>query len=119
MLSGRGSHSLDDNHQPQTELMTSIKQDNSQMIVFCDFVEEHKQEGSKGRGVCMSSCTQESFCSVLMGPGPLLSYFKAKVKDQHVPTCHLADNEANSAPPVQGLCRQHPSSLPLTFQVNN
>lgn len=64
MLSGRGSCSLaDDNHQPQTELTSSIRQDNSQMIVFCHFVEEHKQEESEGRCVCVSSCAQESFCS--------------------------------------------------------
>lgn len=80
MLSGRGSSSLpDDNHQAQPELTSSIKQDNSQMIVFCNFVEEHKQEGSKGGCVCISSC------SAVMGPGSLLCCFKAKVKDQHMP----------------------------------
>lgn len=101
MLSGRGSHSLpDDNHQAQTELTSSIKQDNSQMIVFCNFVEEHKQEESKGRCVCISCCTQERLCSAVMGPGPLLSSSEAKVKDQQMPRCLQADNEANPAPPV-------------------
>lgn len=44
MLSGRGSLILpDDNQQPQVEMTTSIKQYNSQMTVFCNFVEDHKQ----------------------------------------------------------------------------
>lgn len=44
MFNGRGSLILpDDNQQPQAEMTTSIKRYNSQMIVFCNFVEDHKQ----------------------------------------------------------------------------
>lgn len=51
MLSGRGSRSLpDDNQQPQAETTTSIKQYNSQMIVFSNFVEDHKQREESKEG---------------------------------------------------------------------
>lgn len=66
MLNGRGSRSLpDDNQQPQTEMTTSIKQYNSQMIVFCNFVEDHKQqEESKEGCVCASPAALRQRCCI-------------------------------------------------------
>jgi len=68
MLSGRGSRSLpDDNQQPQTEMTTGIKQYNSQMIVFCNFVEDHKQEEeSKAGWVCASPAALRQRCCFVM-----------------------------------------------------
>lgn len=70
MLSGRGSRSLpDDNQQPQTDLTTSIKQYNSQMTVFCNFVEDHKQEEESKEGWVHAapSLLGQSCCFVVMG----------------------------------------------------
>lgn len=70
MLSGRGSRSFpDDNQQPQTELTTSIKQYNSQMTVFCNFVEDHKQEEESEEGWVRAAPTtlRQSCCFVVMG----------------------------------------------------
>lgn len=67
MLSGRGSRSLaDDNQQPQAEMTTSIKLYNSQMIVFCNFVEDHKQREEAKEGWVSASPTalRHSFCFV-------------------------------------------------------
>lgn len=70
MLSGRGSRSLpDDNQQPQTETTTSIKQYNIQMIVFCNFVEDHKQQEESKEGWLRASPTalRQSCCVTVVG----------------------------------------------------
>lgn len=91
MLSGRGSHSLpDDNQQPQTEMMTSIKLYNSQMIVLCNFVEDHKQQEESIKGWMCASPAAVGGALFWLDPGPLFSYHKFKVKDQHILRCHQA-----------------------------
>lgn len=97
MLSGRSSRSLpDDNQQPQTEMTTGIKQYNSQMIVFCNFVEDHKQQEESKEGVCVHLLPHSGRAAALLwwGPGPLFSYHKVKVKDQHILRCHQATMKA-------------------------
>lgn len=63
MFNGRGSLILpDDNQQPQAEMTTSIKRYNSQMIVFCNFVEDHKQWEESKEWVCTSSTSLSQNC---------------------------------------------------------
>lgn len=78
MFNGRGSLILpDDNQQPQAEMTTSIKRYNSQMIVFCNFVEDHKQWEESRVSVYIFYFPQPKllgffFCDgIQWGPGPL------------------------------------------------
>lgn len=94
MFNGKGSLILpDDNQQSQAEMTTSIKRYNSQMIVFCNFVEDHKQWEESRVSVYILYFPQPKLLVFffVMGssevPDPF-NYCRVKVKDQHVLRCH-------------------------------